>query len=78
MKKSTLIKNDTIDNQIRELKYLTNSLENVKLYIGWLNDNDKFNVRIQSIIKDIEEVKIELNKTLEGTKWKQTRLKREW
>ena len=66
MKKSTLIKNDTIDNQIRELKYLTNSLENVKLYIGWLNDNDKFNVRIQSIIKDIEEVKIELNKTLEG------------
>tara|TARA_R110000751_G_scaffold59742_1_gene125231 strand:- start:236 stop:442 length:207 start_codon:yes stop_codon:yes gene_type:complete len=68
MKKSTLIKNDTIDNQIRELKYLTNSLENVKLYIGWLNDNDKFNVRIQSIIKDIEEVKIELNKTLEGTK----------
>ena len=66
MKNSTLIKNDTIDNQIRELKYLTNSLENVKLYIGWLNDNDKFNVRIQSIIKDLEEVKMELNKTLEG------------
>tara|TARA_R110002096_G_scaffold250468_1_gene442918 strand:- start:284 stop:469 length:186 start_codon:yes stop_codon:yes gene_type:complete len=60
------MKDDIIDNQIRELKYLTNSLENVKLYIGWLNDNDKFNVRIQSIIKDLEEVKIELNKTLEG------------
>ena len=60
------MKDDIIDNQIRELKYLTNSLENAKLYIGWLNDNDKFNVRIQSIIKDLEEVKMELNKTLEG------------
>ena len=34
MKKSTLLKNDIMDNSIRELKYLTSGLENAREYIS--------------------------------------------
>jgi hypothetical protein len=55
------MKDDIIDNQIRELHYLIGCLENAK----------KFNVvacktRIQGVIFDLDLVKIELNKTLES------------
>ena len=61
MKKSTLIKNDIMDNQIRELKYLTTCLENASEYISDNNSyNQKFNVRVQGIILDLDLVKIEL------------------
>ena len=59
--KSTLIKNDIMDNQIRELKYLTTCLENAREYISDNNSYDqKFNVRVQGIILDLDLVKIEL------------------
>ena len=67
MKKSTLIKNDIMDNQIRELKYLTTCLENAREYISDNNSYDqKFNVRVQGIILDLDLVKIEL---IRSTKW---------
>ena len=65
MKKSTLIKNDIMDNQIRELKYLTTCLENAREYISDNNSfNQKFNVRVQGIILDLDLVKIELLKSI--------------
>ena len=64
MKKS-IRNNDIMDNQIRELKYLTSGLENAKGYISDNSSyNQKFNVRIQGIILDLDLVKIELNKTI--------------
>ena len=61
MKKSTLLKNDIMDNSIRELKYLTSGLENAREYISDNNSfNQKFNVRVQGIILDLDLVKIEL------------------
>ena len=63
--KSTLIKNDIMDNQIRELKYLTSGLENAKEYISDNKSfNQKFNVRVQGIILDLDLVKIELLKSI--------------
>ena len=63
--KSTLIKNDIMDNQIRELKYLTTCLENAREYISDNNSYDqKFNVRVQGIILDLDLVKIELLKSI--------------
>jgi hypothetical protein len=59
--KSTLIKNDIIDNQIRELKYLTSGLENARSFI---NVDYKFNIRMQGIVDDLELVKIELTKSI--------------
>ena len=65
MKKSTLLKNDIMDNSIRELKYLTSGLENAKEYISDNNSfNQKFNVRVQGIILDLDLVKIELLKSI--------------
>lgn len=65
MKKSTLLKHDIIDNQIRELKYLTSGLENAREYISDNNSfNQKFNVRVQGIILDLDLVKIELLKSI--------------
>ena len=65
MKKSTLLKNDIIDNSIRELKYLTSGLENAREYISDNNSfNQKFNVRVQGIILDLDLVKIELLKSI--------------
>ena len=65
MKKSTLLKNDIIDNSIRELKYLTSGLENAREYISDNNSYDqKFNVRVQGIILDLDLVKIELLKSI--------------
>ena len=63
--KSTLLKNDIIDNSIRELKYLTSGLENAREYISDNNSyNQKFNVRVQGIILDLDLVKIELLKSI--------------
>jgi|14_taG_2_1085336.scaffolds.fasta_scaffold117404_1 hypothetical protein len=63
--KSTLIKNDIMNNQIRELKYLTSQLENAKEYISDNKSfNQKFNVRVQGIILDLDLVKIELLKSI--------------
>ena len=65
MKKSTLLKNDIMDNSIRELKYLTSGLENAREYISDNNSYDqKFNVRVQGIILDLDLVKIELLKSI--------------
>ena len=65
MKKSTLLKNDIKDNSIRELKYLTSGLENAREYISDNNSfNQKFNVRVQGIILDLDLVKIELLKSI--------------
>ena len=65
MKKSTLLKNDIMDNSIRELKYLTSGLENAREYISDNNSyNQKFNVRVQGIILDLDLVKIELLKSI--------------
>ena len=63
--KSTLLKNDIMDNSIRELKYLTSGLENAREYISDNNSfNQKFNVRVQGIILDLDLVKIELLKSI--------------